>query len=103
MRCEFIVLYGHRNEREQNEQFVKGHTKLKFPMSKHNRYPSHAIDAAPLPLDWNDRAAFHRFAAIVLEEAEKLGIRIRWGGDWDRDGQKEEPGEWDLPHFELVE
>lgn len=34
--------------------------------------------------------------------AKALGVRIRWGADWDQDGVPWEKGEYDGPHFELV-
>ncbi len=38
---------------------------------------------------------------VMFRAAAELGIQIRWGGDWDRDGVAKEKGEWDLVHFEL--
>jgi peptidoglycan L-alanyl-D-glutamate endopeptidase CwlK len=62
----------------------------------------HAVDAAPYPIDWNDRARFVRLRDLMFAAAAKVGCRIRWGRDWDSDGRYEEKGETDGPHFELV-
>ena len=41
-------------------------------------------------------------AKAVMGAAKALGIAVRWGADWDRDGVPHERGETDLGHFELV-
>ena len=38
---------------------------------------------------------------IGMEEAGRLGIPIRWGGDWDGDGDKTDQKLWDPAHWEL--
>ena len=35
------------------------------------------------------------------QASEALAVPLRWGGDWDRDGQPRERGEDDLVHHEL--
>lgn len=96
------ILQGYRGEEEQNKAFNEGKSKLRFPNSKHNKVPSLAIDLAPSPLpDWENTIEFMEFAMVVIGVAEDLKIQIRWGGDWDMDGETE-PGEWDYVHFELV-
>jgi peptidoglycan L-alanyl-D-glutamate endopeptidase CwlK len=81
-RQDIIIICGHRTEKEQNEAFKNGFSKLKFPKSKHNQYPSQAVDIAPYPLNWNDINGFNKLAVIVKEEAAKLKTNIEWGGDW---------------------
>jgi hypothetical protein len=97
------ILDGYRGEERQNELFSQGRSKVKFPNSKHNKYPSKAIDVAPYPVDWNDLRRFYHFAGYVRGVAENLGIRIRWGGDWDGDFEIKDNNFNDLPHFELIE
>lgn len=61
-----------------------------------------AIDAAPLPLDWNDKAAFTKLAELMFAAAKAERVNIRWGRDWNRNGRYMEKGETDGPHFERV-
>jgi len=95
------IVCGHRGEKEQNEAFRTGKSKLKFPNSKHNSSPSMAVDVVPWPVDWTDYKRFYHFAGIVYGVAHSLGIRIRWGGDWDGDFNLKEEKFLDLPHYEL--
>lgn len=97
------VLEGHRTEEAQEEAYRTGHSKLRWPFSKHNVLPSLAVDVAPYPINWNDTIRFYFFAGYVLGVASKLGINLRWGGDWDRDTDVQDQTFFDLVHFELVE
>lgn len=96
------IMEGHRGEAAQNEAYAKGNSKLKFPHGKHNSYPSKAVDVYPYPIDMKDTARFYFFAGYVKATADRLGIKIRWGGDWDSDGNLKENTFNDLVHFELV-
>ena len=95
------ILEGHRGQKEQNEAFASGHSKLKYPDGNHNKFPSLAIDVAPYPVDWNDRERMTLFAGFVLGTAKQIGIKIRWGGDWDNNTQVKDNKFDDLVHFEL--
>jgi peptidoglycan L-alanyl-D-glutamate endopeptidase CwlK len=97
------VTCGHREQAEQDEAFRTGHSKLRFPQSKHNSYPSMAVDVVPFPIDWKDKSRFMHFAGFVMATALSMGIKLRWGGDWDSDFQFKEEKFQDLPHFELGE
>jgi len=96
------VLCGFRGRGDQEEAFRLGNTTKHWPDSLHNRVPAMAVDVAPWPLDWGDRARFHVFGGYVLGTAASLGISVRWGGDWDRDTQTKDNRFDDLPHFELI-
>jgi len=109
-KYDCTILQGHRNEATQTEYYQSGKSKVQWPNSKHNSMPSRAVDAAPYPIPkkwgaehWKDRVKFYEFAAIVRYEASCLGIKIRWGGDWDSDGDYRDQTFDDLVHFELVE
>lgn len=102
-RIDFTVLCGHRGEREQTDAFERGMSKLKYPQSKHNKWPSHAMDLAPYPINWDDVGRFVALAHIVLAEAKRLGVNLRWGGDWNRNGDWRDEKFRDMPHFELME
>jgi peptidoglycan L-alanyl-D-glutamate endopeptidase CwlK len=92
---DFSVLCGHRGEEEQNEAYRKGHSKLKYPQSNHNKNPSKAVDVAPYPIDWKNHKRFYFLAGIILLIAKKKNISLRWGGHWKNFV--------DLPHFEIKE
>jgi len=96
------IITGHRTEVEQTIHYDTGRSKVQFPNSKHNSSPSMAVDAAPYPIDWNDRERFTLFAGYVLGIAASRGIRLRWGGDWDKDTEVSDNRFDDLLHFELV-
>lgn len=108
---DFTVLEGVRTIERQRELYAQGRIKpgkiVTWTMhSKHFRNPvtgfGHAVDLAPWPIDWNDAKKFDAVAKVMLRAADQLGIGIRWGGDWDRDGKPRERGESDSPHFELA-
>lgn len=66
---------------------------------------AHAVDLAPYLSDaiqWNDLPGFDAIALAMFRSAAALGVRLRWGADWDSDGNLREKGESDSPHFELV-
>lgn len=108
---DFTVLEGVRTPARQKELYAQGRTKpgnivtwtLK---SNHFVNPAtgfgHAVDLCPWPIDWNDTRKFDAISKVMFQAAKDLGIAIRWGADWDRDGKPRERGESDSPHFELV-
>ena len=105
-RFDCTVVCGNRPEDEQNLAYAQGNSKLKYPDSKHNPLPSEAIDLAPYiagkGIVW-DSAQCYFFAGYVVHTAEMLGIKIRWGGDWDSDRDVKDQSFNDLVHFELCE
>lgn len=97
------VLCGFRNEEDQGRAFDNGFSKVNWPNSKHNNYPSMAVDVVPFPLDWEDTRRFYFFAGYVKATADRLGINVRWGGDFNRDGNLHNDPFVDLPHWELID
>jgi len=97
------VICGYRNEQEQNEAFIKGNSKLKYPESKHNKIKSKAIDVLPYPIDWNDNERNYMFIGFVKGIAASMDLNIRSGADWDSDFDLKDNKFNDLPHFELIE
>ena len=95
------VLVGYRGRNEQDTAFESGHSKVKWPNGKHNKKPSVAVDVAPYPIDWDDRERFIYFGGFVKGCAFRMGIPLRWGGDWDSDTQLSDNKFDDLVHFEL--
>lgn len=106
------IIKGHRTVAEQQAEYAKGRTKpgkivthIDGVKSKgmHNYVPALAVDAVPYPIDWNNTLRFYEFGGFVLGIAATLGIRVRWGGDWDGDGDFKDQKLIDLPHYELVD
>lgn len=89
---DVTILCGHRGEKEQNDAFNKGNSKLTWPRSKHNRFPSEAVDVAPYPVDWKNISAFNKMCKKIEELAKELGIKIKLGRDFSFK---------DYPHVEL--
>lgn len=64
--------------------------------------PGRAVDVGVYPYDPNaPEAVYAKIKEYVFAAAAELGIRIRWGGDWNQNG-KTEHGENDFGHFELA-
>jgi peptidoglycan LD-endopeptidase CwlK len=103
------VLEGHRTRERQMELFFAKpqRSKVQWPNSKHNTFPSRGIDVVPYFKDsphirWDDMTAFALFAGYVLGVADQMGIKIRAGIDWNGDWEFNETFV-DAPHFELVD
>lgn len=62
---------------------------------------SRAMDIALNPISWNNTEQFVLFAGYVLGLADAMGIKLIWGGDWNRDFNTLDTGFRDLDHFEL--
>lgn len=101
---DFMILEGTRTVEQQQQYYKEGKSKLDGinKKSKHQSYPSLAVDIAPYPIDWNDSKRFYYLAGLVIATANSMGIKLRWGGDWDSDGDFKDNTFNDLPHFELV-
>ena len=97
------VLEGHRSQERQDMLYEEGKTKVKYPNGRHNADPSRAVDVTPYPVDWDDRERQTLFAGFVLGMARSMGIKLRWGGDWDMDFDVQDNKFDDFPHFEIRE
>lgn len=98
MPFDVTVLEGIRTAERQKELVAKGASKTLN--SKH--LTGNAVDLAPWPIDWDNKARFNIMAEHVLTAAKELGIKVRWGGDWDMDGDSNDERFYDGPHFELI-
>lgn len=101
--CDISLTTGHRTERVQNELYPR-YTKVKWPNSKHNSLPSLAVDLQPYPYPQNEtklRQQLSYIAGRVIQWADQKGYDIRWGGDWDEDGDNADNSFDDLFHFEV--
>ena len=97
------ITSGFRGEIEQNRLYAQGKSKVMYPTSKHNIYPSYAVDFAPYPIDWEDLGRFIFVAGRIFQVADTLGIKVRWGGDWDLDGHQDDETFRDFGHIELID
>ena len=100
---DFVVIEGVRNIEKQRENVAKGVSKTMN--SKHLKQPDgygHAVDLYPgTPKGWDDLAAFRQQAEAMFQAAKEIGIELRWGGDFNRDGWDVGTDNWDKPHFEI--
>lgn len=107
---DFSVIEGHRSAQRQQELFTQGRTQLDGvkKRSKHNADPSEAVDLLPWPYTvngvnvWDDKLRFHMLAGVMFSAASLESVRLRWGGDWDGDGNNADSNFHDLPHFEIL-
>lgn len=98
---------GYRDQETQERKFAENLTKVHWPNSRHNSYPSRAIHILPYPVDWSqdyrNLVRYYHLAGRVKQIADALGIRIRWGGDWDSDLDFSDQKFDDLGHYELAD
>jgi len=94
---DVTIIEGLRTEERQKELVASGASKTKY--SKH--LEGKAVDLAPYPIDWEDRDRFHYMGGIIRGIAKQLNVNVRWGGDWDSDGETKDNGFDDLVHVEL--
>ena len=94
---DVTIIEGLRSEERQEKLLKEGKTKTKF--SKHIQ--GKAVDLAPYPIDWNDRDRFHYMGGMIRGIAKQLNVNVRWGGDWDGDGETKDNSFDDLVHIEI--
>lgn len=105
-KFDCTIISGFRDEEEQNNLFAGGFSKLKFPHSNHNKFPSRGVDVVPYfsqkpHIRWEDLQSFCLFAGFVLGTASQKGIHIRWGGNFNMSDDIHSNNFIDMPHFEL--
>lgn len=86
---DLTVLEGIRTKERQVQLVASGASRTMN--SRH--LTGHAVDLAPLPIDWTNREAFRTVANTMKAAAKELGIGIEWGGDFKSFS--------DMPHFQL--
>jgi peptidoglycan L-alanyl-D-glutamate endopeptidase CwlK len=104
---DIAITQGVRSKEDQERFFAEKKTKVHWPDSKHNVLRdgdlAKAVDAAPYV---NGRASYNHshccfLAGLVLAAAAELGVTVRWGGNWDMDGEPVTDQDFqDLVHFE---
>lgn len=104
---DFSVVEGLRTKERQAQLYAQGRT-APGPIVTWTLKSKHidglAVDLCPFvngKLDWTAGKNFDAIAAAMFEAAKDLGVNVRWGADWNRNGTPRERGETDSPHFEL--
>ena len=103
--ADVSLISGHRDCLEQNSLFEASASTLRWPDSKHNKLPSKAVDFQPYPYPEGCKlwGSLGYIAGRAYEIAADMSIKIRWGGDWDGDGDVTDQKFDDLFHIELVD
>ena len=119
------IICGRRGKIEQEDAVRTGMSRVHWPDGAHNcAVPdvtkprqewkedtsalSRAFDFSTYPVDWDDEKQFCYVAGQYIACARAEGIDLKWGGDWNRDGQgvwrdpKEKGALRDLGHLELA-
>ena len=91
---DLTITCGYRTKEEQDEAYKSGKSRARFGQSKHNFFPSKAIDIVPLPINWDAKdPRWQEMALNAMWCAGKLGFEITWGGSFKSFR--------DCPHLEL--
>lgn len=101
---DFMVVEGVRTLARQRELYAQGRTKPGKIVTwtlKSKHIDGLAVDLLPAPYDWKDPKGFDAVNRAMMQAAGELGVGLRWGADWDRDGKPREKGEGDSPHWEI--
>ena len=94
---DVTIIEGVRSSERQEELLKQGLSKVKY--SKHME--GKAVDLAPYPIDWDDLERFYYMGGMIRGIGKELGINVRWGGDWDSDGNIRDQSFNDLVHVEI--
>ena len=94
---DVTIIEGVRSSERQEKLLKQGATKVKY--SKHME--GKAVDLAPYPIDWDDLERFYYMGGMIRGIGKELGINVRWGGDWDGDGNIRDQSFNDLVHVEI--
>lgn len=100
------IIEGVRSTETQEEYVRTGKSKTR--LSKHLKQAdgyAHAVDCGVFikgRVEWDDLRYYYYLGGIVKAIADDFGIKIRWGGDWDSDGDFSDQTFNDLVHFELI-
>ena len=123
LEIDHTVLEGHRDEETQNRYYNQKPqiTKLKWPESAHNIFPSKAVDVVPYVRVPGERGGIHWHStdSMIRENYYKEMVRFAtifqmvgfllfqtettWGGDWDNDYSLMDERWKDYPHIQLKE
>lgn len=92
---DMTITCGYRGKEEQEQYFAEGKSKAHFGQSKHNVFPSKAVDIMPCsPISWDTKDyRWWKMIALAYEIARKNNIKIRSGAFFT--------SLCDCPHIEL--
>jgi len=120
------IVSGHRPPEEQFELYKKGRKEVNgewvivdkskvvtykdgtIKKSKHNEFPSKAVDVMPYPIDWKDNeritylAGFIMATARIFKDRGIIDSHITWGNDWDNDTITKDERFSDRPHYQIM-
>lgn len=100
---DITILEGVRDKERQEELVRTGASKTLN--SKHLEQDdgySHAVDAMPYPIEWENWQRNYLFAGFIKGIASAMGVNLRLGADWDGDFNTKDQTFHDTPHFEIV-
>lgn len=107
---DISIIQGVRPQEEQNRLYNERRSRVQWPDGKHNikepEEKAKAIDAGPYikgRVSYNHKHCCF-LAGVILGIGRSQGIKIRWGGNWDQDGEPITDQDFqDLVHYEIVE
>ena len=101
---DISVICGYRDEEEQTNAYENDFSSVPWPKSNHNKKPSTAVDILLYPQKYKaTRQEWYELALLMLDEAAKRGILLRWGGMFKKTVKGKIVEFFDAGHFEIVE
>lgn len=112
---DIYMVCGHRGKEAQTQAVAGGFSKVFWPKGKHNKLPSLAFDFCPMvwngskyEVDWNDIKKFKYIVNVIMRVAKRLESegkikKIRFGADFNQDGNLTNDKFVDLPHCEIAQ
>ena len=99
---DITIIEGLRSAETQNKYYLDNKSKLDGYKKKSNHQTGCAVDLAPYPVDWKNTKRFYYMGGMIRGIAKERNIKIRWGGDWDSDGETKDQTFMDLVHIEVL-
>lgn len=110
---DFGVAQGYRSDEEQHRAYLEGKSQIDgiTKKGKHNKKPSEAVDIYAYInglAKWTTADIMYILGVItvcakLLKERGEITHQIRFGANWDRDGEFITDQNFvDLPHIELI-
>ncbi|MCP5006916.1 MAG: M15 family metallopeptidase [Planctomycetes bacterium] len=104
---DFSIYEAKRPKAEQNLYYRQGKSRVEWPNGKHNVLNPddlvNAFDAAPFingKISWKQVHCV-ALSGIMIAAGRVLGVQIRWGGDWNSNGEPiTDQNFQDLVHYE---